>query len=80
MHKSKDTDKLGSESVGGDFGGTLSYSARIAGLGAEIKMPYSSYSDFYCGDNGKLYIGDKNGYSGEDAYSKVPEKEKDIWE
>ena len=76
MHKSKDTDKLGSESVGGDFGGTLSYSARIAGLGAEIKMPYSSYSDFYCGDNGKLYIGDKNGYSGEDAYSKVPEKEK----
>ncbi len=76
MHKSKDTDKLGSESVGGDFGGSLSYSARIAGLGAEINMPYSSYSDFYCGDNGKLYIGNRNGYSGADAYSKIPEDEK----
>jgi len=46
MHKAKDTDKLGSETINGDLSGTLYYNAAIAGLGAEIVMHYENYSDF----------------------------------
>ena len=46
MHKSNDMDKLGSETIKGKFSGTLSYNAKIAGLGAEITMHYQDYCDF----------------------------------
>jgi len=42
MHKPNDTDKLGSESVEGTISGILKYTAKIAGLVAEIKMPYTN--------------------------------------
>jgi len=51
MHKSNDMDKLGSETINGDISGTLSYNAAVAGLGAEIKMPYTNYADFYINNN-----------------------------
>ncbi|MCR4741787.1 MAG: fibronectin type III domain-containing protein [Treponema sp.] len=54
MHKSNDMDKLGSETINGDISGTLSYNAAIAGLGAEITMPYNNYCDFYIGNNSAL--------------------------
>ncbi|AEE16834.1 Fibronectin type III domain protein [Treponema brennaborense DSM 12168] len=47
MHKSSDMDKLGSESVYGLLGGSLSYNAKVAGLGARITMHYENYADFY---------------------------------
>ena len=50
MHKSSDMDKLGSETIYGDISGSLSYTAAIAGLGAEITMPYKNYADFYIMD------------------------------
>lgn len=61
MHKSSDTDKLGTETIKGDISGSLTYKSNIAGLGAEIKMPYTDYADFYCGDGGTLYFGNVNG-------------------
>lgn len=54
MHKSNDLDKVGSETINGDISGTLSYTAKIAGLGAEITMPYNNYCDFYIGNNSDL--------------------------
>jgi len=59
MHKPNDMDKLGSETISGDFSGTLSYNAAIAGLGAEITMHYDNYCDFYIAndsDFGKYYV------------------------
>lgn len=47
MHKPVDTDKLGSETVRGAISGTLAYTAKLAGLGAEITMHYDNYADFY---------------------------------
>lgn len=47
MHKKKDTDKLGDDGCEGDLSGNLTYSAKVAGLGAEIKMHYTNYADFY---------------------------------
>lgn len=47
MHKKVDTDKLGSESKNGTFSGSLSYNAKIAGLGAKIIMHYENYCDFH---------------------------------
>lgn len=76
MHKSSDTDKLGTETIKGDIRGSLTYKSSIKGFGAEIKMPYTDYSDFYCGDGGKLYIGSVNGHSKSDAYSLLSDEEK----
>ena len=56
MHKSKDTDKLGSESTKGDISGTLSYNAKIDGLGARILMHYTNYADFYAAGNQEFGI------------------------
>ena len=56
MHKSKDTDKLGSESAKGDISGTLSYNAKIDGLGARILMHYTNYADFYAAGNQEFGI------------------------
>ena len=59
MHKSDDMAKLGSETinaylkVNGSLG-TLSYTAKIAGLGAEITMPYVNYADHAIISNGKF--------------------------
>lgn len=56
MHKSKDTDKLGSETINGKISGTLSYNAALAGLGAEITMHYSNYADFYISNKEELGV------------------------
>jgi len=53
MHKSG-TNALGSESVKGDLSGSLSYNAKMDGLGARILMHYSNYQDFYVGDDKEL--------------------------
>lgn len=66
MHKSNDMDKLGSETAKGSISGTLSYNAKIDGLGARITMHYDNYADFYIDDNDKnlgpyfLITGDTN--------------------
>ncbi len=51
MHKSNDMDKLGSETAKGEISGTLSYNAKIDGLGARILMHYTNYADFYAAGN-----------------------------
>lgn len=52
MHKPNDLDKVGSETVKGTISGTLGYNAKVAGLGAEITMPYTNYADnFICDDS-----------------------------
>ena len=56
MHKSKDTDKLGQETTNGDISGTLSYNAKIDGLGARILMHYTNYADFYAAGNSAFGI------------------------
>ncbi|MBR6913735.1 MAG: hypothetical protein IKN34_08045 [Treponema sp.] len=56
MHKPNDMDKLGSETISGDISGTLSYKAAVAGLGAEITMPYSNYADFYINSDSSLGV------------------------
>lgn len=59
MHKSNDLDKVGSETiyafipVKGNIG-SLGYNAKVAGLGAEITMPYKQYGDHLIVSNGKL--------------------------
>ena len=50
MHKSNDMDKLGSESANGAISGSLSYNAKIDGLGARITMHYDNYADYYIVD------------------------------
>lgn len=74
MHKSSDTDKLGTETIKGDVSGSLTYKSNLAGLGAEIKMPYTNYADFYCGDGGKLYFGNLNGFGSD--YNSLSEEQK----
>lgn len=56
MHKSADTDKLGSETINGAISGSLSYNAQIAGLGAEITMHYTNYADFYINSDSSLGV------------------------
>lgn len=56
MHKANDMDKLGSETINGDISGTLGYKAAIAGLGAEITMPYKNYADFYINNDSSMGI------------------------
>ena len=66
MHKSNDMDKLGSETAKGAISGTLSYNAKIDGLGARITMHYDNYADFYIEDKNEssgvyfLITGDTN--------------------
>ena len=50
MHKPGNTDKLGKESKNGDVQGSVSYNARVSGLGAEVTIEYSNYADFYAFD------------------------------
>lgn len=56
MHKPSDLDKVGSESVKGNISGTLGYNAKVAGLGAEITMPYTNYADHFISDDSTLGI------------------------
>ncbi len=56
MHKPSDLDKVGSESVKGNISGTLGYNAKVAGLGAEITMPYRNYADHFISDDSTLGI------------------------
>lgn len=56
MHKQVNLEKLGSESAAGTIAGTLDYSAKLAGLGAEITMFYDGYTDFYTADTKALGV------------------------
>lgn len=61
MHKPVDTDKLGSETVNANIPvngslGTLSYTAKLSGLGAAITMPYKNYADHYINNDKTLGI------------------------
>jgi hypothetical protein len=50
MHKSGNTDKLGTETINGTLSGTLYYNATIAGLGGRVIMLYTNYADYYIVD------------------------------
>lgn len=73
MHKSNDMDKLGSESAKGAISGSLSYNAKIDGLGARITMHYDNYADYYIVDKDSssgvyfLITGDTNTKASMDA-------------
>ena len=56
MHKPNDLDKVGSETINGDISGSLSYTAKVEGLGARIVMPYTNYADSYISNNKDLGI------------------------
>ncbi|MBQ4379434.1 MAG: fibronectin type III domain-containing protein [Treponema sp.] len=53
MHKSG-TGALGSESRDGTYSGSVSYEAKMDGLGARIIMYYNKYADFYINDDESL--------------------------
>ena len=56
MNKSGSTEKLGSETVTADLGGTCYYNAKLDGLGARIIMRYDNYAEFWAnGDESKGY-------------------------
>ncbi|MBO4628883.1 MAG: fibronectin type III domain-containing protein [Treponema sp.] len=55
MHKGS-TDALGSESANGDISGTLSYNAKLDGLGARITMHYDNYAEYYVSGDANLGI------------------------
>lgn len=46
MHKPSNMAKLGKETVNGDLSGTLFYNAVVKGLGGDVQMLYTDYSDF----------------------------------
>ena len=51
MNKPGALSKLGSEQKQGNISGSLSYQARIAGLGGRVIMRYEQYSDFFIDNN-----------------------------
>lgn len=53
MNKSKDTDKIGSETINGDLSGTLYYEATMS-IPANIIMKYTDYADFYISGDSSL--------------------------
>lgn len=59
------SDKLAAEERAGDVSGKVNYSGSVSGFGAEIKIHYTDYADFYDGIDkagGRLFIlnGDSN--------------------
>lgn len=54
MHKSGNTDKIGTETAYGSISGDLYYNASIAGLGGRVIMRYTNYADFYIHNDGKM--------------------------
>ena len=73
MHKSGNTDKLGSETINGNFSGTLSYNASVTGsLSGRVIMKYTSYADLMAHEGGiidssalssdEIIIGNAGGY------------------
>ncbi|MBP5357648.1 MAG: hypothetical protein J6Y69_00500 [Treponema sp.] len=54
MHKSGNTDKLGTETANGSISGTLYYNASVQGLGGRVIMRYSNYADYYIHNDGKM--------------------------
>ena len=47
MHRPRALSKLGAETQNGAISGSVSYAARIAGLGARVIIRYEHYADFY---------------------------------
>lgn len=56
MHKPDATAKLGSESCNGDISGTLSYDAKMQGLGGRVIMQYTNYADYYIMNDSSLGV------------------------
>ena len=54
MNKKGALSKLGSEKIRGSISGSLSYQAKVAGLGGRVFMQYIDYADFYIDDNSAL--------------------------
>ena len=54
MNKPAALSKLGAETQSGTVGGSLSYRARIAGLGARVTLHYERYADFYIDNDRSL--------------------------
>ena len=54
MHKSANTDKLGSEQINGNISGTLSYNACVSGTSGVVTMHYADYCDYYVSSTGAL--------------------------
>jgi len=51
MNKQGAMSKLGSEQIQGSISGSLSYQARVAGLGGRVIMRYEQYADFQIDNN-----------------------------
>lgn len=45
MHKRRNMEKLGKETVSGDVSGTLSYKTKLSGFSGVVIMKYTNYSD-----------------------------------
>lgn len=57
MHKSGNTDKLGTETVQGKISGDLYYNAGVQGLGGRVIMKYTNYAEFYInGSDSDVYF------------------------
>ena len=54
MNKPGTTSKLGSEQKEGSISGSISYQARIAGLGGRVIIQYDRYADFYIDNTSAL--------------------------
>lgn len=67
MHKKGALSKLGKEEVSGAISGILVYDAKVKGLGGEVKMIYTDYSDF----EGWVVTGESNVTSRMDMNGKM---------
>lgn len=56
MHKSGNTDKLGTESVNGNISGDLYYNAKIQGVSGRVIMKYTNYADHYVSGTNNYYF------------------------
>ncbi len=56
MHKSGNTDKLGTETINGDISGDLYYKASVQGLGGKVIMKYTDYADYYVPGTNNVYF------------------------
>lgn len=56
MHKSGNTDKLGTETINGDISGDLYYKASVQGLGGRVIMKYTDYADYYVPGTNNVYF------------------------
>lgn len=56
MHKPNNLDKVGSETKVGDISGDVYYNAKVEGLGANIVIRYTHYTDYFINDDPTLGV------------------------